>query len=114
MSRGVARVLFVATLAAACTHASHPVAAPLPAPRSGVASYDGIVSVDPNAGVIDARWRIAFAAEALHGDSATFLLNEGLVVSRLAGGDVLGYSRATESGTTHLTVRFAPTVRARG
>jgi hypothetical protein len=108
----MAKVLLVATLAAACTHASRPVAAPLP--RSGVASYDGIVSVDPNAGVIDARWRIAFSAEALHGDSATFLLNEGLVVSRLAGGDVLGYSRATESGTTHLTVRFSPTVRARG
>ena len=107
-------LVLAAVLSAACAGAPRPVAGPMPAVRPGVASYDGTVSIDPSAGAIDARWRIAVSTEALRGDSATFLLNEGLVVSRLAGADVIGYSRTIESGTAHLTVRFAPGVRARG
>jgi hypothetical protein len=110
-----ARVSFglAAVLASGCARRPHALAGPLPAVRSGIASYDGVVKIDPNAGAIDARWRIAVSAEALRGDSATFLLNEGLAVSRLGGADVVGYSRTTESGTAHLTVRFAPAVRTR-
>jgi len=103
-----------AGLAIGCAQTSRQIVAPLPAVRPGIASYDGIVKVAPNAGTIDARWRVAISAEALRGDSATFLLNDGVVVSRLGGADVLGYSRRVEEGTAHLSVRFAPAVRARG
>ena len=103
-----------AGLAIGCAQTSRQIVAPLPAVRPGIASYDGIVKVAPNAGTIDARWRVAISAEALRGDSATFLLNDGVVVSRLGGADVLGYSRRVEEGTAHLSVRFASAVRARG
>jgi hypothetical protein len=112
--RAVLPLVLAAGLALGCARSSRQIVAPVPAVRPDIASYDGIVSIDPGAGAIDARWRIAVSADALHGDSATFLLNDGLVVSRLAGADVVGYARTTESGTTHLTVRFAPAVRARG
>ena len=102
--------VLAAALAVGCAGSPRPAATPVPAARPGVAWYDGIVAIEPSAGAIDARWRIVLSSDALRGDSATFLLNDGLVVSRLGGADVLGYSRATAEGTAHLTVRFAPQV----
>jgi hypothetical protein len=106
--------VLAAGLAIGCARAPRPVVVSAPAVRPGITSYDGVVKVDPGVGAIDARWRIALSAEALRGDSVSFLLNEGLAVARLGGADVLGYSRAADSGTAHLTVRFAPAVHARG
>ena len=114
MSARAAAAIFALLAGSACGGAIARRSAPeAPRARPGVAAYDGTVAIDPGAGTVGARWRIALASTALVGDSATFLLNDGLVVSRVAGGDVIGQARGEKAGLQRIVVRFRPGARAR-
>lgn len=81
-----------------------------PAPDAALPLYEGTATIDPATRSLRADWRISFARTA---DSAIFLLDNGLAVSRITGSDVLGYSTSKDEDPTRITVRLAPaTTRA--
>ncbi|HJP87316.1 MAG TPA: M1 family aminopeptidase [Gemmatimonadaceae bacterium] len=71
------------------------------------AGYIGDVAIDQVSGKLSARWSIGFFADSATGDSVVLLLNRGLVVSRVVGENVAGYSSGTRDGDQTVTVRFA-------
>ena len=71
-------------------------------------TYDGTVTIDPATQTLRARWHILFVRNERTLDSVTFLLNDALRISRIAGRDVLGYSEgAPADGIKRVTVRIA-------
>jgi hypothetical protein len=96
-----------------CTPAASVPSPASPRARPGVAAYDGVVTIDPARGTLRARWRIALAPTALVGDSATFLLNDGLAVARVVGPSVVGFGRALKSDLQQIVVRFQENARTR-
>ena len=97
----------------ACAHAGSPTSSASPSARPGVAAYDGVVTIDPVRGTLRARWRIALAPTALVGDSAIFLLNDALVVARVAGPSVVGFDRTAKSDLQRIVVQFQAHARTR-
>lgn len=70
-------------------------------------SYEGTLAIDPATHWLRAQWRIAFVRRDGYSDSVTFLLNDSLVISRIAGPEVLGYSEGKPAdGMRRVTVRF--------
>ena len=71
-------------------------------------TYDGTVAIEPATQTLRARWHIVFVRGERTMDSVTFLLNDALRISRIAGRDVLGYAEgAPADGIKRVTVRFA-------
>lgn len=92
---------------AAALACARPAVAPPTAPATRL-TYDGEATVDPAAGTLRARWRIAVDRSGPLRDSVVFLLNPTLAVSRVAGPAVAALSTDTARGLQRLTVRFAP------
>ena len=96
--------LVVACAALACSRA--PSASPNP--DAATPLYEGTATIDPATGTLHGDWRISFARTARTTDSATFLLNDALTVSRISGSEVLGYSTSQEPDLTRIRVRLGP------
>jgi len=113
MRAGTAMGILTLLAGSACAHRGSSPSSASPSARPGVATYDGIVTIDPVRGTLRARWRIALAPTALVGDSATFLLNDGLVVARVAGPSVAGFERTVKPDLQRIVVRFQTHARTR-
>jgi hypothetical protein len=85
--------------------------APVPGPENALPLYEGTVVVDPAAGTLRGDWRISFVRNSPTADSAIFLLNDALTITRISGSQVLGYSTSPEPDLTRISVRLgaAPT-----
>jgi hypothetical protein len=71
-----------------------------------VAVYTGDVAIDPSSQKLSAQWSIRFVADSTTRDSVEFLLNRGLVVSRVGGENVAGYTSRERDGDRVVTVRL--------
>ena len=89
--------------------ASTPLSVSSPQVASGdVAVYTGDVAINPQSQKLSARWSIRFAADSATRDSAVFLLNPGLTISRVSGQNVAGYTSGRRDEDQVVTIRFAP------
>src|SRR5262245_29688049 len=75
-----------------------------PAPRAGLAVLDGDATINPDARVVSASWRVSFVPTS--GDSARILLNGGFHVSSLSGPLIDRYVSTVSDGTLRITVYF--------
>lgn len=91
-----------------CAPSMHVAGTKLQVTSADVAAYDGDVAIDPQSQKLRARWSILFLADSATTDSVVFLLNRGLVVSRVSGHSVVGYAARPRDEEQTITVRFAP------
>lgn len=77
-------------------------------PSGDVAAYAGDVTVDPASQRLNAHWSIRFVADSATADSAVFLLNPALTVSRVVGPNVARFASSRRNDDQVVTVRFAP------
>lgn len=77
----------------------------VPSPTRAV--YDGVVSVRPDGGTIQASWSVR-VARTPGADSVTLLLNSGLSVSSLTGRDVQRVETTSDRSWARLTVHLQP------
>lgn len=70
--------------------------------------YIGDVAIDPSSQKLSAHWSIQFIADSATVDSVVFLLNPGLVISRVAGENVAGHTSHPADDAQVVTVRFLP------
>ena len=96
--------LLLAAALVACGPAPRPALEPEPA----LPLYEGTVVVDPGTGILRADWRVSFVRTARTADSAIFLLNDALAITRISGSQVLGYSTSPEPDLTRIRVRLGP------
>lgn len=108
-SPALPRARAVTLLAAALVACSaKPSRTPAPVPDNDVPLYEGTVVVEPNAGTLRGDWRVSFVRSARTADSAIFLLNEALTITRISGSQVIGYSTSPEPDLTRIRVRLGP------
>ena len=105
-SRRARRALLLALASFACSRA--PSSAPAPTPDAALPLYEGTVAVDPETGALRGDWRVSFVRTTLTADSAVFLLNDALAITRISGSQVLGYATSPEPDLTRITVRLGP------
>ena len=90
----------------ACSPAPSP--GPAPAPGAALPLYEGTVVIDPATGALHGDWRVSFVRTARTADSAIFLLNDALNITRISGSQVLGYSTSPQPDLTRIRVRLGP------
>lgn len=79
------------------------------APAANVATYDGLVSLDPAAGRINGTWNVRLS----RADSVAFLLNASLSISAVTGRDVLRFTSSTDRDLQTIVVYFTPRANAK-
>ncbi|HXN76718.1 MAG TPA: M1 family aminopeptidase [Gemmatimonadaceae bacterium] len=70
--------------------------------------YEGSAAIDPVSHRLSARWSIRFVADSSTTDSVDFLLNAGLMVSRISGHNVVSYVAQPRDDRQVVTVRLMP------
>jgi hypothetical protein len=101
-----ARLVLLATALFACSRA--PSHSPAPPPDAALPLYEGTVVVNPASGALHGDWRVSFVRTARTADSAIFLLNDALTITRISGSQVIGYSTSPEPDLTRIRVRLGP------
>jgi hypothetical protein len=91
-----------------CARSMSVVATETRAASAEVPVYDGSVAIDPASQRLTARWSIRFVADSSTTDSVEFLLNPGLIVSRVTGRNVASYVARPRDDRQAVTVRLRP------
>lgn len=96
----------IAVVSLSCRSAL-PTSRPVIVPSPTRAVYDGVVSLRPDSGTLQAAWSVR-VSRSPGADSVILLLNSGLTLDSLTGRDVERHQTTRDRGLARLTVHLRP------